>query len=119
MLSPATLESIAAQLRVFTREYLHALLDAPMAVTWGITVTASMIEVAMTFTGSPDDCRRMIGHEGKTVNGYRRLLYAIALRHGILRVSVSLTDPSGRTTGDPVEAFSRSGGRPLSGEEKA
>lgn len=123
MLSVAELESVRARVTLFTEELLLALLDAPDAVTVHVDVKPNIIEIEMTFTGSPYDCQRMIGMQGKTINGYRRLLYAIALRHGILRVSVSVTDPWGVKTGEDHDLhqaeFSRPGRRPLSGEEKA
>jgi len=123
MLSLAELESVRARVTLFTQEYLAALLDAPDAVTLSVDVKSNGIEIEMKFTGSPYDCQRMIGNQGKTINGYRRLLYAIALRHGILRVSVSLVDPWGHRTGEDHDLhqpdFSRPGRRPLSGEEKA
>lgn len=118
MLLPAELDAIRVQLLGFTQEYFLALLDAPAAVTLSVDVKSIGIEVEMKFTGSPYDCQRMIGMQGKTINGYRRLLYAIALRHGILRVSVSVIDPWGVRTGedhDPNKPeFNRTGRRPLS-----
>jgi len=120
MLLPAELEAIRVQLLGFTQDYLAALLDVPSAVTLTIDVTPSMIEVEMKFAGSPYDCQRMIGVQGKTITGYRRLLYAVALRHGILRVSVNVVDPWGVRTGEDQvltkREFSKSGRRPLSGE---
>lgn len=86
--------------------YLTMLLDEPDGIDLSIDPTQSVLKVVIKFKNDMD-CGRMVGTEGKTVNGYRRLLYGVAGKYGIPRVLVMLVDPTGSPTGDLPDNYRR------------
>lgn len=109
-------DRLAGQIRTFTIAYLATLLGNTENVALTIDVTQAAINIDMKFLLTVE-CAKMIGNHGKTVNGYRRLIYGVAINHGIPRVNVILIDPQGRGSGDDQPGkqtrFSKAERRPL------
>lgn len=105
-MTSADLKDLATRIRTFTMAYLSMLLDEPDSVELTIDPTQTVLKVVIKFVNDKD-CGRMVGSEGKTVNGYRRMLYAVAGRYGIPRVLVMLVDPAGSPTGDQPDNYRR------------
>jgi len=100
------LKELGTRIRTFTMSYLTMLLDEPDSVDLTIDPTQTVLKIVIKFKNDKD-CGRMIGTAGKTVNGYRRLLYGVAGKYGIPRVSVMLVDPTGSPTGDQPDNYRR------------
>jgi predicted RNA-binding protein YlqC (UPF0109 family) len=97
-------------IRTFTMSYLAMLLTEPNAVDLSIDVAQTVVKIVMKFTNEID-CGRMVGSEGRTVNGYRRMIYGVATKYGIPKILVMLVDPSGNPTGDLPDNYRRGGDR--------